>query len=213
MQRRFYIAILGVVWLIASGRSCDHAGSSDAEFREQKIASEADSLEADFSRDSLPEATLDAFTVAARMKLVDFFDYLRILNDTAAPEPFAVKAGEMIRQLFPNESSVVLFTGTGNAGKTRLTIGRILQRDPDATRFLRQVDISGTRATRPLQRTGNGIYTGELGFILEPVTSTGNTGKESATRSGTLRFMLLKHPKSFGKDTRMIWEVFLGEPV
>ena len=211
MKGRVSIAILVLLWLLASGRSCDHAEQEDTGFGHQRISSVTDSLTEVFGADSLTPETLRAFEELARVRMGDFFDYLAILHDTTAAGPFRAKADEMIGRMVFSHRAVLLLRDSKDSETEQISIDRLRSPDPLKPEILAKGKISGIRVTRPLLREADSIYTGELDFGLQP-GNAGGIPEKLRPASGSMTFVVLKHRKNFGTDTLRLWDVFLGDP-
>ncbi len=117
------------------------------------------------------------------MRFSDYCDYLRILNDSSAAEPFRAKAKEMAAELFLSGDSKALLRKPFTADSVVVAV--------------------------PFYRSGDSLYAGLLGFRIPEDRSNAGVAAKKATK-GTMNIFLSKRPKIFGKDTLNIWGVFLG---
>ncbi|HNY03807.1 MAG TPA: hypothetical protein PKG48_14520 [Bacteroidales bacterium] len=212
MKGTLYIAALFLFWLLASGKSCDNEERVSSEIRQRAVSAETDSLRKIFGADTLSPEALSAFEESARLRLSDLFDYLHVLNDTVAPEPFRKKAAEMIGSLVISTNTTLVLPDRQGPGTHTLTLDRLMSRDLPETAMLMNREISGIRVARHLHRQNDTIYAGQLAFCLTPTGISEETSEAVPTARGSMNYRLLKHNKIFGSDTLMIWEVQLGDP-
>ncbi|MFZ4522972.1 MAG: hypothetical protein ACOYNC_14780 [Bacteroidales bacterium] len=188
MRRTIKISALILLYFLACGKSCDNQERYQAEKERKSIKTATDSLHAEFGSDTLSVSALHAYEESAKMKFSDFLDYLRILHDTTAAEPFRVKAREMIGKIF--------IGGIGEpAGYSTVNPGSVIVTEP-----ARQVSPSTCK--------------GKLGFTMTQ-QEHGKGAKSDPTikpTSGSIGFLIIKHDKKFGPDAVSVWEVFLGDP-
>jgi hypothetical protein len=211
MRRTFYIPALVLFYLLTTAKSCDRQEQDDDSRDQARIKSAQDSLRSTFASDTLPGASLRAFEATAKIRLADFSDYLSILADTSVDAAFRNKAREMILALFISENSVLWLTGPGNQGRREVSVKQVLASAEEGAAMLGKIMPGSIVAQNPLQRAGDSIYTGQLSFSYIPSGHDPEKTPEQKPAGGTLNFLLAKHKKAFGKDTLMVWEVFLGE--
>ena len=184
MRRTVKIFALILFYFLACGKSCDNGEENDTHREQRRITAETDSLRSVFGTDTLSAASLLAYLETAKQKFYDFNDYLRILTDTSAAEPFRIKAREMIRNLF--------IAGT----ETTSDINPI------------RLDSVGTKEA--FQRINDSVYAGRLLFSFRTLHRPGRI-ISSSYESGTIEVFLVKCDKNFGKGKLRVWNVFLGK--
>ncbi|MCX6303646.1 MAG: hypothetical protein NT040_01635 [Bacteroidetes bacterium] len=191
MSRTIRTFALILLYFLACGKSCDNQEQSDAEMAQRQVRAESDSLRAAFGSDTLTASTLQAYEETAVLKFADYCDYLMILADSTAAEPFRAKAREATSGMFISESSMLRY--------------------PKPAGIARSACISA-RIDQPLQRACDSVYTGKLRYFSSFHEQQSEKNMKQDRFEGTACFLVLKHQKKFGPDTMKVWEVFLGDP-
>jgi hypothetical protein len=209
MSRLFKISGLILLYFLTCGKSCDNQEQFDATTEQQRVKTGTDSLHTAFGSDTLSPTALQAFSVTAKVKFSDLFDYMRILNDSNAAEPFRDKAEVMIHSLFQSENSVFQLMNPDNSVCEEVPVKQLFSGKTSLAGFGPVVSDSIRIVVAP-DRLGNGTYIGKLSYrnIRQGTKSTGKA--DPARCSVNLEFLITKHDKIFGPDTLSIWEVFLG---
>ena len=210
MKRVFHISSLIFLYLLITAKSCDNHERSDDARDQVRLTSTRDSILSTFESDTLSNASLRAFEVTARINLSDFNDYLTILNDTSVAGIFREKAREMIRMLFISENSVLRFTNPDNLGKREISVKQLLAYGKGCSIPFGKIITDSIRIERSLHQAGDSIYVGKLSFSYIPAMEKTSKKLKQALAVGTVDFIVTKHEKNFGKDTLMIWDIFLG---
>jgi len=210
MRRLLYIPTLILLYLLFTAKSCDNQERADDVSEQKQITLSQDSIRSNFESDTLSNASLRAFEGMGGMKLADLGDYLMILGDTAVAETFREKAREMIRGLFLSENSVVRLTGQENPGIREVSVNTLLNPVKGNPVISGKIIPDSVRVKQPLKWIGKAIYAGTLSFAYIPEDKMNKNGPGPASVSGTVDFLVTRHEKNFGKDTLMIWDVFLG---
>lgn len=211
MRRFFHISALILLYLVITAKSCDNQEEADEARNQTNITRSQDSIRSTFESDTLSNASLRAFEVMARIKLSDFNDYLIILNDTSVAELFREKAREMIRGLFINENSVLALMGQDNSESREFSVKQLLHPGKGFPVKFGKIITDSIKVRQSLQRAGDAIYTGKLGYAFIPAVQKTTKSRNQEISGGTINFLLAKHDKQFGTDTLKIWDVFLGD--
>ena len=160
-------------------------------------------LEANFEADSLSSENLREFETRARQKAKDLFDYIELLASIGNNQKLTGHTFRMIEKLFASDTCRVY---SFEVPTESIDVGALTQKHsipaylyPDGTSYNpHQHDIN-------LQPTGNGSYSGLLLYSFKP-------HDENANDSGpthTLEVHLQRVSKQFGKEKRLVWEVYL----
>jgi hypothetical protein len=181
MKRGFYILLLGFLYLLLTAKSCD--SGEEVRDRVEKIRSDAerDSI-AKAARNEVPDGNaLQAFEMNAVRMVYDLWDYRRIAMDSSSAPEFRRTAEKMAQGMFL--PGIPLPAMTGKRG------------------------LDSAWVMYPLVRTGDTIFSGELGLKLED----GITGKQDKTAWKSAEIAVVRQSRIFGKDTLLSWRVFLGK--
>jgi hypothetical protein len=184
MRRTLKIFALILLYFLACGKSCDNEEQNDTRREQRRITAESDSLRSVFTSDTLSAVSLRAYMESAKQKLLDYSDYLKIVNDTASAEQFRNKAREMISSLFlPGKET----------GKENVLVS------PDSV-YTNEV----------FHRINDSVYRGTLAYSFKNLHQAEKVGNKSAGK-GIIEVHLIKGDKNFGKGKFRVWNVYLGK--
>lgn len=173
-----------MLYFLCCGKSCDNEEKFDARQEQAKVKAETDSLRMVFGTDTLSASSLLAYMETAKQKFYDFNDYLHIIADTSAAEPFRDKARKMIRDLF------------------------IAGAEP--TKVISPFGLDSVGIKEAFQRINDSVYEGHLTYSFRTLQRSGKT-IISPNETGTITVFLVKRGKNFGKEKFRVWNVFLGK--
>ena len=184
MRRTVKIFALILLYFLCCGKSCDNEEKFDARQEQAKVKAETDSLRMVFGTDTLSASSLLAYMETAKQKFYDFNDYLHIIADTSAAEPFRDKARKMIRDLF------------------------IAGAEP--TKVISPFGLDSVGIKEAFQRINDSVYEGHLTYSFRTLQRSGKT-IISPNETGTITVFLVKRGKNFGKEKFRVWNVLLGK--
>jgi len=210
MKKIFYISALIFLYLLVAAKSCDNQEQSEEARDRNRIKLTRDSIRSTFESDTLSDASLRAFEGTAIIKLSDFSDYLAILQDTSKAMSFRDKAREMFRGLFIDENSVIQLWDPDKSGTREVTIKQLLLDENIGSEPFGEIIPDSVRVKQALWRTGDSIFTGKLSYSYTYNRYNPEKGSNSPLANGTIEFFLKHHEKTFGTDTLLVWDVFLG---
>jgi hypothetical protein len=210
MKRLFYIAWLVFAYCLLTAKSCDDRPQSDEARDQDLIAATRDSIRSSFGSDILSANALRAFESDARIKLSDFSDYMAILTDTSMAAPFRDKAREMVRGLFVSETSVFGVTQLGRQEKKEVQVRELLQPSSAGPFPIKKIESGSVMIGQSLVRTSDSVYAGKLAFSFVPANQKPAKNQPPEAGNGTIGFCVIKHKKIFGKETLVVWDLFLG---
>ncbi len=210
MRKFLFLFTAVLAYLVLSSRSCEGPEQEDAAAEEAPLAETREHIFNEFGSEDLSIASLQAFEVKAKQKLIDLGDYLHIYTVKSMDDSFKEQARQMILELFISDSVLIdpLLTD-GPEGKYLIL--------PE---FIASVPVSGYHSidfifdsieiANPLRRTDENSYTGTLTFSRYVKFCT--TSDTAITGPATLEVEMTasKVNKAFGADTLQIWSVFLG---
>lgn len=184
-----YLIIPGALlaFILFSAKSCKEDPQASWQQEEAAIAEKMDSVKNEFGGDFLDEESLFVFSRKAKQKLIDYADYMNIVNDSSLDSAFRDQAWLMALDLFANG----LVPGSLFPGKVTL--------------------IDSSWISEPLKLAGEGVYKGELGFREKILQKPGEDSTIFLLSYKTSEIICTKSPKVFGTDTLSVWQVFLGK--
>ena len=205
MRRLYQILPFVLLYFLFCAKSCNNR----EEFEENRARAAMDSIKSSFQSGRLSQDQLKAFEETAVLKLNDLQDYLRIQNDTFADPAFREKAGEMIHDLFISDQVILFFCIPGEKEEKPFTLQQLVTSEKRHPAGLLNPAFDSIRVVQPLKLGNDSVYSGKLSFI--PYYSTGITEKVHPRWSRhTIEIFVKKQNALFGKDTLLIWKVFLG---
>jgi len=184
-----YLIITGALLacILFSAKSCKEDPQVSRQQEEEAIAEKMDSVKNEFGGDFLDEESLFVFTRKAKQKLIDYADYMNIVNDSSLDSAFRDQAWLMAQDLFANG----LVPGSPLPGMVIL--------------------IDSSWLTEPLKMAGEGVYKGELGFREKNRVKSGEDNDHFLQSYKKSEIICTKSPKVFGTDTLSVWQVRLRE--
>jgi len=211
-MRIYLVIFFGILaYLLLGSRSCGPDDGEDSVSALAKLEQTKDSIRSGFESADLSPETLKAFEMSASRKLTDLADYFRIYSDKSVDITFKNQARQMIIELFADSTMMInrKITEAGKQGNVSLT--DFLDRQVAEKEFTGAPVFDSISVSRHLTRTGESRYSGSLSFV-RTISVHSPEGQELKNRTRlSAGFCAMKKNKSFGKDTLMIWSVFLGE--
>ena len=207
MRRLFHIAAIPLMMLLFTAEQCGEAGES--QLQENILNSRKNEIRKTFESGFLSDSSLFEHEKAAKQKLADLADYIRILTDTTMQKPFREKAGEMIRNTFISDSvDIVLVQGHGNP-VVKMKIGSLIGKALDNQLPIYKCSFEAIQVENSFRRVQEKSYSTTLSFTQVPVkypfdNESGQSG------SFNMAVMISKEMKVFGSDTLWVWEMHFG---
>ena len=198
-----------LIYLLFSSKSCESPGNSD--YEENTLNATLDSLNKSFEAEYPSDQTLRAFEMKASQKLTDFSDYLQIFHDTSLDATFKEHTRQMIRELFISDTIHIDFRISEEQKVTNLTMSNFFNILSSSDFKPTSIIIDSIIISDPLQRSGEGKYSGSLKFIQRLDMPAGSHNGSVTSFSKTIDIIATRINKSFGDDTLYIWQVYLGD--
>jgi len=167
-------------------------------------------IKSQFDADFLSEASLHEHGKAAKQKLADFADYLRILADSSLLRPYREKAGEMISNLFMSDTvRIKIISGHGRKDH-EYSIGQLVQSGLQNELFISRILFDSVQVSRPFTPTGPDSYSAVLSFTEKILDRRDSTAAE-ASISRQINALITREYKIFASDTLSVWVLHLGK--
>jgi hypothetical protein len=157
-----------------------------------------------FTTDSLSDSTINAFESRATQKISDLRDYISILSDTSLDKTFKQQAMNMALKLFISKKSLVpnpLITGDDN-----IMILSLLDSLKTGSLANLRLLVSSIEILEHAKKQGK-VYEGIVEFDLRYKGGETRFGDDTKVQC---MFSIKKIKKAFGTESKLIWEVFLG---
>lgn len=199
---KILVLILTIITLICS--YCGPQKSKKQILHEKMVQDSTAAIFQNFTTDSLSSSTIKAFESRAIQKISDLRDYFSILSDTSLDATFKQQAKVMALKLFISNKCTL--PNPFSTGKDEIKILSLLDslklgHEPNFRLIANRVEIA--EHAQKIER----VYKGSLIFNLRFV---GNDVCFQDETSVQCSFSIKKTRKSFGSETKFIWEVFLG---
>ena len=150
----------------------------------------------DFTSEALSDKHLEAFEFKAVEKLMDYADYLGIINSVGFAESFRQQAKQNITGYF----------STSENAKIAL-IPKSISGSYNSCIFL----IDSVDIINPLHRETDTRFTGSMRYV-EKILDAGPADTTLLSHSHkTIQIILQMDYKDFGENSLLVWEVLLGE--
>jgi hypothetical protein len=184
--------------------ACASISNEEVNFRKVSIDDAKDlTIENQFVSDELSTVHLKAFEKRAIEKLRDFADYVDIISDQSYEEEFRKLAMSQAKGLFIEHSEIKLMDGF-NSRRIELFLDEVKERSINT-----KVLISDIAIETQLKESIGSLFEGTLTFGFSVLSTEHQEVNHLQKRK--MEFFLMKTPKSFGTNQKMVWEIFLGD--
>ncbi len=167
-------------------------------------------MESQFDAGFLSEASLYEHEKAAKQKLNDFADYLRIMADTSLFPDYREKTGEMILNLFISDTVQVKIVPDRNEKSQEFSIVQLVQSALRDEVLVSRMVYDSVQINRNFSRTGPDSYAALLTFIERTeISRDGRVSEASILRK--IHAGINRQPRIFAADTLSVWVLRLGQ--
>jgi hypothetical protein len=156
--------------------------------------------------DSLSVNHTKAFEQRAIQKLQDLKDYIEILSDPQIDTVFKNQASEMAGDLFSSKDNNIAFPLIENSDIEPLKIDSFFITLKNSAYGKLTLEIHNTSVINKIEKLGNSEYNGAIQFRLFVLT-----GQKTYKMDMRCKIIVKKVKKEFGKESKQVWEVFLGD--
>jgi hypothetical protein len=207
MKRIFQIAAIPVIILLFTAEQCGEAGENRRQ--DNILNSRKNEIISTFESGFLSDSSLFEHEKAAKQKLGDLADYLRILTDTSLQQPFRVKAAEIIRNTFISDSVVIeLVFGPGESVR-KMNIGSLILKGLDNKLPIYSCTFESIKVENSFFRFQEESYSATLGFVQVPVKNQHFDGLENSYPCKVI-VLIGKEIRVFGSDSLSVWKMHFG---
>jgi hypothetical protein len=200
------LALINVILLLCAPSCGDEQEMANRE--DTALIESRENIREEFETDYLTESSLSAYEVAAKQKLSDFVDYLRIITDTAIDVAFRQQAAEMIRGIFISDG--VLVQKITDENIKELKVSQLITDGLENKLAIPLFSMDSIRIQEPLHRTGSVAYSGTIRFS-QNITYPSMPEEIQGSINRFAEIYLTKESKIFGSDTLHVWSVRLGD--
>ncbi len=189
-----------LIWLsIAISTSCA-ISKKENERIDQLLSQQSKEIEIP-KADSITTEMLRKFEVHATQKLEDIYDYLELLGNKSYSEGMKDEIKISALELFYHaNSSVLLFDETSEEPRSVEEALNVYEEETSNA----PLSVSKIEIVKPLSQAGKDLFMGQMSFDL-------TIGKEDEAKvmRKNVDFSLRKVEKGLGKESIIIWEIFL----
>jgi hypothetical protein len=209
MNRTYLILILIMMWLLCSSRTCTEDRNLSAVNESKAMSATKDSIRMAFAAGHPDEDLLRAYEETARLKLTDFADYLKIVSDTSLNIKFREQAAEMVRRLFVNGDTKVRNWAKAYSENDIPTLNELLAKGLSKG-FTLWIQPEQVHVSAPLAVRDDSTYTGRLSCNQKCMFFNVMKSPSPISQITYIDFYLIKRVKSFGDESMIVWDVYLG---
>lgn len=208
MNRIYKIAAIPVCVFLFTAEQCGEGGETSRQ--ENLLNTRKNQIISDFESGFLNESSLFEHEKAAKQKLADVADYLKILTDSSLQQPFREKAAEMIRNCFvSDETEIELSFANGEPVRT-MKIGLLIGQALHNQLPMYENKFDSVKVKTSFRRNQEESYSATLGFYQVP------DNLSLAGANGNLYYCQVpvfigKETKVFGTDTLSVWGMHFGK--
>lgn len=209
MSRIYNILILILLYLLFGSRTCTEESDIREANEQRLLLASKDSIKKTFEIYRLSDYQLRAYEETAKHKLIDFADYLKIISDTTLDMRFRQQAAEMLKRLFIPGDIDTRNWRTASADTESSSLDQILGK---SLTLGMAAWIKPERITtlKPLTSVNDSTYTGRLSFYQKCIPYDINETPRILSQETDIEILAIRKLKSFGSESLIIWEVFLG---
>ena len=211
MRKFLIISVSLLAFLLFSSKKCESPEDENVVGEETAFKAALDSINKAFEADYLSEQTLRAFEVKAKQKLVDFADYLHIVNDKTLDESFKEQARQMILDLFISDNVHISLKVHDELKEKNLVINEFLKMDSGPGGNSMEFIFDSINLSEPLHKVNDFNYIGSLTFSQRFTGFSSTNNLIIVSLSKKVDVIATKIRKQFGSDTLQIWQVYLGD--
>ena len=157
-----------------------------------------------FTSDSLSDSTIRAFESRAIQKISDLRDYISILSDTSLDKTFKQQARAMALKLFISKNCTL--PSPLNSGDEIIKISDLLDSLKSGSAENLRLSVNSTDISEHAQKQEKTYQ----GIVIFDMRYKGGEVRFREKTKVQCTFSIKKTKKAFGKETKLIWEVFLG---
>ncbi len=173
------------------------------------LAASRDSIRKVFEVYHPDEDLLRAYEETARQKLSDFADYLKIISDTSLNIIFREHAAEMANRLFENVDADIRHWAETYSENDISTLKELLAKSlsEGLTFWIQPEQIN---VAEPLTARNDSTYSGKLSFYQKCIPFDVRKPTQPILPMKSINIHVIKKIKSFGDESLIVWEVYLG---
>jgi hypothetical protein len=165
----------------------------------------------DMESDFLSDKNKKAFEQRAIQKLEDLKDYFEILSNSKIDSAFRNQAIAMALALFAsNENTISLNLFENNEIPVQKVGSFFISLQNDGNGLL-SFEIHDVTVVNRIKQLNDSEYEGAIKFKLFVLTKQENSEKVNHKMDMQCKIIAKKIQKEFGKESKQVWEVFLGD--
>lgn len=209
MKRFFYISVLMLLYILCSSKSCSDQEESGSRRGRGSTRFIKDSITAAFSSDTLTNTSIAAYEETAKLKLSDFWDYLHIVSDTGTAIEFKKQTKRIALGLFLRPKTNLQFKFREDQKVNTTCLSDFLDDESLLRQRLEKLSPDSVWVNEHLKKVNDSLFSGSMAFSLSSIAISNHKTNHAIT--GSVEFYSCKRAKHFGKESFMVWEVYLGD--
>jgi hypothetical protein len=164
LRRLTYWLLLPLLSLLLTSRSCEESAEETAVREKQEFHQKTTAIEKGMASDHLNKKALIAFEEKAKQKLVDFYEYLNIINDTSID--IGMRESVYLAQLglFSDLDKKVLVPVNRNGKLETIAVNDIWAFSKNLPADVSNIHIATIRSSGLPEMTNDLYYSGDLVF-------------------------------------------------
>jgi len=206
-----YLDFCLMVCIILLSASCGPSGNDkNLEDSLKNLSSESLQI-VDLGNDFLSDKNIKAFEQRALQKLEDLKDYFDILSSSKVDKAFKNQALDMAMELFDNRENTITFNLVENEEKSVQKVDSFFTSLQNGSLGMYSFEIHDIYLINKIKPLDDAEYKGGIKFCLYVKTIENKTPVLSNKIDLQCDIIAKKVLKNFGKESRQVWEVFLGD--
>lgn len=204
------IFVLIIVYFTCCAKTCSEDDNDVAVKERESVIELRDSIKQVFGTSLPGNQYLRALETTARLKLIEFSDYLKIVSDSSVDIRLREQAGEMIKTLFVSDGTDVrkwnIVLQNTDIDSLEQMIGASLSKGMPC--WIRPYEIT---VSVPLTLENDSTFTGRLSFKMEYVPFIYQDKEKEIHGVYMIDIHAVRKLKIFGTDSIYVWEANLGD--
>jgi hypothetical protein len=161
----------------------------------------------DFSSDYLVDEQLLIFGEKGKEKIRDFFDFLNLYSDQNIDPVFRDEIRSAMLNCFPDKNAPVNIWPVVTAYPAGISVWLSSLKMTGFTGI--RYDMADLKIIEPLRMVTPGRYSGQIKGTVTITALSGSDTIHSEVTAKQVGMEVIKVTKTFGPDTREVWQVFL----
>jgi hypothetical protein len=204
------ILILIIIYIICCARTCTEEDNSALMDEKEAISELQDSIKHIFGTSIPDNDQLRSFEAAAKQKLINFSEYLKIASDSSMDAGLRKQAAEMAERLFISVEADTRKWSNAIQDSDLSTLNQLIEASllKGMPCWIQPEQIS---VMEPFLQKDDSTFSGTLSYIQDciPFSIIDNPG--NVPDRCVIDIYVIRKPKTFGIEVLRVWEIYLGD--